>query len=298
MPRATEDTSLRLAWHGGPVRALGPFNWSKAQALWKTARNKERGKPLGTNGLLRLDDGNMVFQLHATDIVTITPNNRYILEANGWYTPLTKTWMEAIVPGLRITNDRWGNWTVKNFKFVDGLTLDSTGAVLGVSLGLRGLEPGEEGSDPITFDSSAQVKVLGFDISGKFYLGDGYIQKSLLDALGRPGRLWEGQVHGRFQGLVHLNSGHDITQDSGDTNFTLSLSSIKLVIHRNTVTGVVLRDMFVELQEIAGVRYAKMWLSSGAYKQLNIMLGSMLEKYLLGQDIAKNDTVIVINNEI
>lgn len=51
--------------------------------------NKERVK-IANNTYLSMDGNNCVITLHATPIVTILPDNSYVLNSGGWRTATTK----------------------------------------------------------------------------------------------------------------------------------------------------------------------------------------------------------------
>lgn len=96
----------------------------------KTLRNRSQ-KKIGCNTTLRLEYGNIVIKYHATDIITITPENKYILNCKGWRSGSTKLRLNKYTP-VRIfqKNFEWFVYTNgQTITYHDGITFDSTGSI-------------------------------------------------------------------------------------------------------------------------------------------------------------------------
>jgi hypothetical protein len=86
------------------------ITYEQAKRIVSSARNPEKGKPIGNNTRL-IDYGDcVVVKYHATYIITIYPDGRYLLDNGGWYTVTTKARMNRYAP-VRIYSHK-GEWIV------------------------------------------------------------------------------------------------------------------------------------------------------------------------------------------
>lgn len=102
-------------------------NYEGIMALLETSRNGYE-KRLSSNCRVVTRGSNVAIQLHATDIITYTPDGLCILATHGWDTPTTRRYMEGYAPVCVFC---------KNFEmfvsdgetilpFEDGITVDLT----------------------------------------------------------------------------------------------------------------------------------------------------------------------------
>lgn len=132
------------------------MKWNEAKDLFKSARSKERGKPLpGREGSTRLKlasrygrkDGDLAVSFHGTHVVTIHTDGTYTLGSNNWRSPSTKERIELYAP-VNLTSylGQWyvtarGKWvwsigrdpkrTPKRvYEFTDGMRFNSKGELV------------------------------------------------------------------------------------------------------------------------------------------------------------------------
>ena len=110
------------------------MNYLEAKKLFKTCKNNESGKPLENNTRLMQRGDNFAVKLHDTDIVTITPNDTFILNTGGWFTLTTKDRINKYNP-IRVyqSNKLWylGDYdNEQKVLFFDGIEVDLNGRVL------------------------------------------------------------------------------------------------------------------------------------------------------------------------
>jgi hypothetical protein len=84
-------------------------------------------KKLSNNTYLRKEGANYIVKLHNTDIITVTPDNKLILNSGGWQTPTTKARINEFTKA-RISQKR-GIWYLAagSTPFYDGIVIDSEG---------------------------------------------------------------------------------------------------------------------------------------------------------------------------
>ena len=86
------------------------MNWNDAEELMKTARNPEKGKPIGSNTRLYFDDagvGHYNIRLHGNIIMRIY-SDRIVPTDGGWQTVTTKARLNEYLPrGFRVFQKNW-----------------------------------------------------------------------------------------------------------------------------------------------------------------------------------------------
>lgn len=124
----------------------GYATYEEASKLYELAEEKGRlastgyssgGRKIGNNTFIvrngKLDEKPVYsIKLHNTNIITLLPNGDYILDTEGWRTPLTKSRFETYLP-ISIWNHK-GKWYFRKrgsydpdqdaFLFTDGMVLD------------------------------------------------------------------------------------------------------------------------------------------------------------------------------
>lgn len=78
------------------------LTYSEAKDLMSTARNPRAGKPLQNNTRLYERTYGYAVKLHATDVVTVLPGNRWEISTGGWDTPTTWKRIRAYAPNFRV----------------------------------------------------------------------------------------------------------------------------------------------------------------------------------------------------
>ena len=101
------------------------MTYQEAQQLHARARNKGIGKKLAKATYLRKVGDNFVIRYHFTDVVTITPENEYILNSGGWYTKTTKDRMVTYAP-VNVYQKQY-QWFVGVTPFRDFIKVDRYG---------------------------------------------------------------------------------------------------------------------------------------------------------------------------
>ncbi len=109
------------------------MKYQDAEKMFKTARNGCRILQRNTK-LYKLPNGNFGVRLHNTYVVEITPENHYILNTGGWYTPTTKDRINNNIPNnLYQQNSIWyvvdrinGN----EIPYFDGMIIDQYGSII------------------------------------------------------------------------------------------------------------------------------------------------------------------------
>lgn len=106
-----------------------------------TGKVMDKRKVGNNTWLVRHRGSQIVVQLHQTDILTFTPDNRVVLNASHWYTVTTKDRMNAflgwgtvasnrnewsVAVRFGVLNDEWGQreWIEATVPFSNGMTLD------------------------------------------------------------------------------------------------------------------------------------------------------------------------------
>lgn len=111
------------------------MNYSEAESLMNSARDRTKGKPIGANRrLFQVSDGYAI-RYHRTDIVTIHYDDTYTLRTGGWSSVTTKKWINHYSPAY-IWQKNWywyivpnGDWD-KRTDFYDGIKVDAQGMVV------------------------------------------------------------------------------------------------------------------------------------------------------------------------
>jgi len=111
-------------------------NFQDAHRIFKTARNKASGKPLGNNTRLHQRknwDGDAYYYavtLHGTDVVEIYRDGKRVLNSGGWQTITTKDRINTYGAGRVIQKDFVWYWhpesewdDLKLVRFEDGMTV-------------------------------------------------------------------------------------------------------------------------------------------------------------------------------
>jgi hypothetical protein len=90
---------------------------------------KKDMKKLAGNTTLRKERGNMVVRFWGTDIISISPDNIFTLNAGGYETVTTKDRLNKFSPA-RVYQDK-GIWYIyERTPFVDGIRVNSDGMVI------------------------------------------------------------------------------------------------------------------------------------------------------------------------
>jgi hypothetical protein len=75
--------------------------------VW-TRTGVKKAKRLSSNVLFINDDnGNKIYRLYDTDIVTFTPDNKMILNHGGYETITTSKWMNKYIPNGHVYRKNW-----------------------------------------------------------------------------------------------------------------------------------------------------------------------------------------------
>ncbi len=158
------------------------ITYEKCVDIFKTARNKEIGKPIANNTRLLKVGDDFIIRLHSTDIIRITSKGIYTINTGSWQTVTTKERLNRYLP-IRIfqekhvwyyfekdSNTCYFDW--KNRKaFFEGLQCNVEGKVL---------NPVNEKKD-----KKATVKRKKLDKMIKKYV-DGFIDHIKKHGLGEP----------------------------------------------------------------------------------------------------------------
>lgn len=81
-------------------------------------------------------DGTIVYRLHRTDIVTVKPNGRVILNSGGWLSPTTKDRFNMLLDmhtrqggsRLSVYSDK-GQWMINGVPYFDGIEIRGDGTI-------------------------------------------------------------------------------------------------------------------------------------------------------------------------
>lgn len=107
-----------------------PTTYAEADALLRTARSEDNGKPVANNTrLFRRGEDAIALRLHSTDVVIYHADGRKTLHTGGWYTVTTKDRINAALPSVAVYSER-GRWMVAEVgawenpvPFYDGMTI-------------------------------------------------------------------------------------------------------------------------------------------------------------------------------
>lgn len=89
------------------------------QTALKTLNGRKSSKIGNHTYLLALDNGNVAIQLHWTHVITITPDNKYILNSGGYRTATTKNRINQYAP-VNLCQKK-GVWYVGDVEYFDGM---------------------------------------------------------------------------------------------------------------------------------------------------------------------------------
>jgi hypothetical protein len=104
----------------------------KQEAIMTYQEAKEKlgnrtSRKLANNTYLILDGQNIAVRLHATNVLTFTPQGTVIYNSGGWQTRTTKERMNAY--GQAFICQRSGSWLIGGNPYQDGIELNAaTGA--------------------------------------------------------------------------------------------------------------------------------------------------------------------------
>lgn len=101
------------------------LTYQQAEALFATAKDKERGKPLLGNTRLYKRPGYYGIVLYKTEIVKIFPDNIFELDSGGYHTKTTKERINTYAP-ITLYADK-GLWLFNGYVFEDGVKIDKHG---------------------------------------------------------------------------------------------------------------------------------------------------------------------------
>src|SRR3972149_10305111 len=91
------------------------MTYSEAQAIFKTCRNPDKGKPIANNTRLIksiIRDDAYGIKFHYTEILTITKDDEYIINTNCFRTVTTKRRLNEYLPGSIRISQKKGEWYV------------------------------------------------------------------------------------------------------------------------------------------------------------------------------------------
>jgi len=101
-------------------------------------RCSQRRKIANNTYLERREDGTIAVRLHATDILTFSPNGDITLDSGGWHTVTTKARIsEFMSTGWSLFQKDFA-WYLRNYAsgqivdYRDGITITSEGRIVGV----------------------------------------------------------------------------------------------------------------------------------------------------------------------
>lgn len=106
--------------------------WHELKEHHDSARNKEKGKPIGNNTRVVRDGDDYAVKLHRTNVVTAHKNGDRTLDSGGWKTRTTKDRMNTHLPhGVHVGSHK-GEWHVHDkhgnkHKYEDGMRIDHHG---------------------------------------------------------------------------------------------------------------------------------------------------------------------------
>jgi hypothetical protein len=107
------------------------MNYFKAQTAFSSARDKSRGKPIGSNTRIVKTEKGYGIKYHNTVVVEMLLDGIYILRSGGWHTATTKRRITEYGP-VRIYQKDF-NWFLSDGNpFVDGMVVNSSGEVVTV----------------------------------------------------------------------------------------------------------------------------------------------------------------------
>lgn len=127
-----DNEGLHIGYHGH-------LTYTLAKEFYAKARNPEAGRPICNNTRLMKRGESFAVRLHETDIITINPDNTFILKTGGWFTQTTKERLDCYAP-VRIFSDHgvwkvcarnqrpWGDG-VRTELFQEGMMVTSRGKV-------------------------------------------------------------------------------------------------------------------------------------------------------------------------
>jgi hypothetical protein len=137
-------------------------------AVHLLTRGKNGKKKLANNTYLHPVENNAIaVQLHETDIITILPDDVFILNSGGWQTATTKARINEFSPAR--LSQKNGLWSINSVPFCDGIRVDATGSPIGA------------------VDNSAEIEKQKKDLDKKVkkYV-DGFAADAIANGLKRP----------------------------------------------------------------------------------------------------------------
>lgn len=117
------------------------LTYNQAKALFESARDKAKGKPIDNNTRIVKTTKGYGVKLHNTVIVDIDENNNYTINNGGWYSPTTKDRINKYSP-IRVyqqknvwyftNSDSFGlyNSNGSRLLYANGITFNSNGAIV------------------------------------------------------------------------------------------------------------------------------------------------------------------------
>lgn len=105
------------------------MNYSQAEELFSTARNKRAGKPIANNTRLFKDDEVFRIKLWDTDIVKIYPDNVFELFSGGYRTQTTKERINQFIENGYVYQKN-NTWYIGDDLFFEGVILDGNGEIV------------------------------------------------------------------------------------------------------------------------------------------------------------------------
>ena len=101
----------------------------KAQSMFSSAKNKSKGKPLGTATYLVQTEKGYGVKYHNTIVVEVTLEGIYTLRSGGWLTVTTKKRINEYSP-IRLHQKQFEWFLPDGTEFYDGMQVTSTGEVV------------------------------------------------------------------------------------------------------------------------------------------------------------------------
>jgi hypothetical protein len=111
-----------------PLKGVREMNYADAVKLLKG----KKARKIGHATVVHInEDNNIAIKYHATDIVTISQDDKITLNNNGWYTPTTKKNINKYTPiNVRVYQSKY-DWFVQIDKEVrpykNGMTITENG---------------------------------------------------------------------------------------------------------------------------------------------------------------------------
>ena len=152
-------------WRGCSIASINVNHQSASQLL---SRGRNGKKKIANNTYIKSSaNDSIVVQLHDTEIITILPDNVFVLNSGGWQTVTTKARINEFSPARIIQKN--GLWLINGIPFQDGIRVDASGNPIGAA------------------DNSVEIKKRKKNLDKKIkkYI-DGFADDAIENGLKRP----------------------------------------------------------------------------------------------------------------